>query len=227
MGCFARALAFLHTAPIVSEEQVTERARLAFAFLLALVLSPAGLSRLLPVHGLLEHVAVEALTGAVLGLALAWPWATVTALLPQLAGAAGIEDDDEEPSGRLSTAVALACFLSLSGDRFLVTLLAAPCRIPDSAAGLAELALRLGGVLYTIAADGLVPLLAVLAAARLAGSLVLRGGAMDLSGVHLPALTVAGVVLLTAFVHSAPLLYEDALHEGAAQVGGMSRRAPR
>lgn len=220
LGCFSRALAFLHTAPVFAEDGVPERARLALAFLLALILAPAGG---LP-GDLHVRLALESVVGAALGLALAWPWATATALLPQLASAAGLDDDDEA-SDRLATAVALAAFLSLHGERYLITLLAAPCHVPGSAGDLAALALRSGGALFALAADGLVPLLAVLGAARVAGALVMRGGAMDLSGIHTPVLTVAGVALLLAYVHQAPLVYQDAIDEGAAQ--SAPRKGPR
>lgn len=215
LGCLARTMAFLHTAPIVSEEAMPERARLALAALLALVLVPAGG---LPAQGFAERMILEGLTGLVLGLALAWPWATVQGLLPMLGGAAGLDSEDEEDESiitRLATAVALTAFLGLSGERFLITVLAAPCQIPSGVTSIAEFSVRAGSACYAIAADGLVPLLAVLAAARIAGALVMRGSAMDLSGVHIPVMAVAGVVLLTAFVQSAPILYEDALHEGA------------
>lgn len=220
LGCFARALAFLHTAPVFAEDGVPERARIALAFLLGLILAPAGG---LP-GGLHERLALEALVGAALGLALSWPWATVSALLPQVTSATGLDDEDET-SDRLATAVALAAFLSLGGERYLITLLAGPCQVPVSATSLAELALRAGGALFTIAADGLVPLLAVLAAARLASALAMRGSAMDLSGLHTPALTVAGVVLLLAFVQQGPMLYQDALDEGAGHAA--PRGGPR
>ena len=213
-GCFARALAFAHVAPMLSEEHVGERTRLAFAAVLALVLAPAG--AVVARDSIIIELMLEVAAGVALGLAVALPWSTVSALLPQLVSSTGLEaeDDGEPPAARLATAVSLACFLALSGERFLVTLLAAPAKLPG-ATGLADLAVAAGSAVFTLAAVALVPFLAVLAAARVVGALVLRAAAVDLSPFHAPALALAGMVLVLAYLQAAPMFHEDALHEAA------------
>ena len=210
-GCFARTLAFVHVAPFFAEDSVPERARLSLAFVLALLIAPAGGVG----ASLLVRLLLEALTGLVLGLAVALPWATVSALLPQVAAGTGLEDEEEGIAARLAAAVALACFLGLSGERWLLSLLAAPAHAPIGAS-VAELAMSAGGAVWALASGALVPFLAVLAAARLAFALAMRAAAIDLSPFHAPALALAGMLLVLAYVQAAPVLFEDALHEGTA-----------
>ena len=223
IGCFARALAFVHSAPIVSEEPCPERARLALAALLGLVLAPAGA---LPGGSLIGVVVAEALAGGLMGLALTMPWATIGALLPQLAAAGGIDTEDEgEPiSARLSAAAGLACFLALGGERFLLTMLAAPRYMPLRGEGFAELALHAGAAVLALAAEGIVPFLAVLAAAKIGAALVSRAAAWDLGALQPPVMTGAAVALVVVFLNAAPLLYENALHESAALADSAGKR---
>jgi hypothetical protein len=151
------------------------------------------------------------------------PWSTLVAAFSPLADAAGVEGDEDpagEPlSARIGAAVGLAAFLALSGERFLIKLLATPRHVALDGASLGDLAARAGAATFALLAEALLPFLFVLALARLASALVTRAAQLDLQPALAPALLAAGVLVMTGFCDAAPGLFESALDRTAALSG--------
>lgn len=218
-GCFARTLAFVHVAPGLAEAAVPARTRLGLAALLALVLAPAGGVGASTLAG---RLVAEALCGLLLGLLAAMPWSALVSACEPLVEAAGLEGEDaggESTGARLASAFGIAAFLALSGDRFLIKLLATPRQLALDGASLGDLAARAGGATWGLVAEALLPFLFVLALARIAAALVARAAQMDLQPVLAPALVAAGLLVAGGFCQAAPGLFEAALDSTAALAG--------
>ena len=202
-ACFARALGFCSAAPLIGDEEVTARSRLAMAALLALFLAPSSSGE----PGWLA-LPVEALGGYALGALISLLWSTLDSVLVPLAPAAGLAS--EEPFSLLSRLAGVASFLALSGDHYLIELLAGPA-LPLSRHGLAQAAMGAGRAVFERAAQALLPLLGTLVLAQLVVALLGRAATLDLNHLAAPALIALAFLLAGAWVGEAPALYRTVL----------------
>jgi len=203
--CLTRSLAFCQLAPVVGDDEVPFRARLALSAVLATFLVPAG-----QVHqgSLVAGLAMELAVGLTMGGILCVLWRTLDAVLIPVASSLAAEEPREWAT--LSRLVGISAFLACSGDHYLIYLLAAPpSSSPSGFLGVAWLGA--GRMVFQAACDALLPLLGVLVTAQLLASLVARGASIDLTSIARPFLLALVFVVAISWISEAPGPYEDVL----------------